>query len=465
MKSKKIHIISLGCPKNLVDSEVMAALLTKNNYHITPQADEADIILINTCAFILPAKEESIDEILRMAEWKKRGNGPCTHMVVTGCLPQRYGKELEKELPEVDLFLGVGEVPNIVRHLDGLILKKPKGKRSVISKPSFLMDASYPRLIPTPFYTAYLKIADGCSNRCSYCVIPTIRGKARSRMPDDILAEAQMLAASGVKELIITAQDTTAYGRDLKTKPTHSYLLTELASIQGIKWIRLLYTHPARLTDDILMAIANEEVICNYIDIPIQHIDDTILKAMNRRGGSSVIRKILQKTRNIIPGVALRTSIIVGFPGETQRRFNALLSFVKEIRFDHLGAFLYSREEGTKAAAYPSRISEREKEARKQLLMEEQAVISAEINRSLIGSTQEVLIEGKSDVPGYPYLGRSRRQAPDIDGITYIQGDNLVQGDIIPCRIITADDYDLFAETTSMKGGAARTGRQPHFTE
>jgi len=446
VNSKKVHIISLGCPKNLVDSEVMAALLTKNNYHITTQADEADIILINTCAFILPAKEESIDEILRMAEWKKRGNGPCTHLVVTGCLPQRYGKDLEKELPEVDLFLGVGEIPNVVRHLDGLILKKPKGKRSVISKPSFLMDAGYARLIATPPYTAYLKIADGCSNRCSYCVIPEIRGRARSREPDDILTEAENLVRGGVKEIIITSQDTTAYGRDLKEKPTLNYLLTKLASIQGIRWIRLLYTNPAGLTDDILNAIANEEVICNYIDIPIQHIDDTILTAMNRRGGSSAIRKTIQKARSIIPGVALRTSIIIGFPGETHTRFNKLLSFVRETRFDHLGVFLYSREEGTTAAAYPSRISEREKESRRRLLMEEQAVISYEINQSMIGSIQEVMIEGKSDMADYPYIGRSRRQAPDIDGITYVNGNNLSPGDIISCRIIAVSDYDLFAE-------------------
>jgi len=425
----------------------MGALISKGGYHITFQADAANIILINTCAFILPAKEESIDEILRMAEWKREGTGPCTHLVVTGCLPQRYGKDLEKELPEVDLFLGVGEVPNIVRHLNGLILIKPKGRRSVIGRPSFLMDSNYSRLILTPFYTAYLKIAEGCSNRCSYCVIPTIRGKARSRMPDDILSEAQRLATGGVKELIITAQDTTVYGRDLKEKPTLSDLLTKLASIRGIRWIRLLYTHPAGLTDDTLQAIANEEVICNYIDIPIQHSDDDILSAMSRRGGSDMIRRKIEKARNIIPGVALRTSIIVGFPGETRTRFNTLLSFIRETRFDHLGVFLYSREEGTKAAAYPSRISEREKEARKQFLMEEQAFISSEINQSLIGSIQEVMIDGNSDIPGYPYVGRSRRQAPDIDGVTYIKGKNLRTGNIITCKITSASDYDLFAET------------------
>jgi ribosomal protein S12 methylthiotransferase len=308
------------------------------------------------------------------------------------------------------------------------------------------MNQSYPRLITTPFYTAYLKIADGCSNHCSYCVIPTIRGKARSRMPDDILSEAQTLAAGGVKELIITAQDTTAYGRDLKEKSTLSDLLTKLASIRGIQWIRLLYAHPTGLTTDVLKAIANEEVICNYIDTPIQHIDDEILAAMNRRGGSDLIRNTLQRARDIIPDVSLRTSIIVGFPGETRTRFNTLLSFIRKTRFDHLGVFIYSREEGTKAAAYPSRISEREKESRKHLLMEEQAVISYEINRSMIGTLQEVMIDGKSDMPDYPYVGRSRRQALDIDGVTYVKGKVLRAGTIITCKIMSASDYDLFAE-------------------
>jgi ribosomal protein S12 methylthiotransferase len=457
LKYRKVHIVSLGCPKNLVDSEVMAALLSKSGYHIIPEAERADIIVINTCAFIQPAKEESIDEILRIAQWKKGGRGPCTHIVVTGCLPQRYGRILEKELPEVDLFLGVGQVPNMVQHMDGLFHAKPAGQRSIISKPSFLMDASYPRLAATPFYTSYLKIAEGCSNSCSYCVIPAIRGKARSREIDDTLTETETLVRGGVKEIIITAQDTTAYGRDLKGKPSLSVLLKKLASIKGLHWIRLLYTHPAGLTHEILKTIANEENICNYIDIPIQHIDDEILAAMKRRGGSDLIRKTTKKVREMIPGVALRTSIIVGFPGETRTKLTGLLSFVKEMRFDHLGVFTYSREEGTKAASYPSRISEKEKETRRQLLMEEQAVISYDINQSLIGSIQEVIIEGKSDIPDYPYVGRSRRQAPEIDGITYVKGKSLTIGDIIICKITAASDYDLFAEVVSTSDSTAKT--------
>ncbi len=449
MKSNKVHIISLGCPKNMVDAEVMAALISKRGYNITPLAHEADVILINTCAFILPAKEESIEEILRAAEGKKGKESSCSRLIVTGCLPQRYGRILEHELPEVDLFLGVGEVPNITQHLDSLIFKEARGPRSIISKPSFLMDARYSRLLTTPLHTAYLKIAEGCSNRCSYCVIPVIRGRSRSRQIDDILTEAEILVSGGVKEIIITAQDTTAYGRDLKGKPTLNDILRKLPTIRGIQWIRLLYTHPAGLTDDILKTIADEERICNYIDIPIQHIDDEILAAMKRRSKSDLISKTLQKARELIPGVALRTSIIVGFPGETRTKFNRLLSFVREIRFDHLGVFTYSREEGTKAASYPSRISEREKETRKQVIMEEQAVVSYTINQSLIGSTQEVLIEEKSEMSDFPYIGRCRRQAPDIDGITYVKGKNLAIGKIIPCTITGANDYDLFAEVVT----------------
>ncbi len=433
----------------MVDAEVMAALISKSGYNITPLAHEADVILINTCAFILPAKEESIEEILRAAEGKKGKESSCSRLIVTGCLPQRYGRILEHELPEVDLFIGVGEVPNITQHLDSLIFKEARGPRSIISKPSFLMDARYSRLLTTPLHTAYLKIAEGCSNRCSYCVIPVIRGRSRSRQIDDILTEAEILVSGGVKEIIITAQDTTAYGRDLKGKPTLNDILRKLATIRGIQWIRLLYTHPAGLTDDILKTIADEERICNYIDIPIQHIDDEILAAMKRRSKSDLISKTLQKARELIPGVALRTSIIVGFPGETRTKFNRLLSFVREIRFDQLGVFTYSREEGTKAASYPSRISEREKETRKQVIMEEQAVVSYTINQSLIGSTQEVLIEEKSEMSDFPYIGRCRRQAPDIDGITYVKGKNLTIGKIIPCTITGANDYDLFAEVVT----------------
>jgi len=446
MPAKKVHIVSLGCPKNLVDSEVMAAALAAGGYLLTDRPEEASVILINTCAFILPAKEESIEEILRMAAWKRGGRGPCTHLVATGCLPQRYGHGLTKALPEVDLFLGIAEIPNVARHLDSLFEAAPRRRHSVIGKPSFLMTASHRRLSLAPMHSAYLKIADGCTNRCSYCAIPSIRGKARSRTIDDIVEEADLLAAQGVRELIVTAQDTTAYGMDRKGKPTLSRLLGHMANISGIAWIRVLYTYPAHLTEELLRTIAGEDKICHYLDIPVQHSDDAILRAMHRRGDSKLIRNIIRKAREIVPDIALRTSLITGFPGETPRRFEHLLAFVREIRFDHLGVFTYSREEGTEAAALPSRISEKEKQRRRDLLMEAQAGISGDINSALIGTLQEVLVEGEGDLAGYPHVGRCRRQAPEIDGVTHIRGGAIKTGTLVASRIVDADDYDLFAE-------------------
>ena len=446
MPAKKVHIVSLGCPKNQVDSEVMAATLAAGGYLLTDRPEEATVILINTCAFILPAKEESIEEILRMAAWKRGGNGPCTHLVVTGCLPQRYGNTLEEALPEVDLFLGISEIPHIGRHLDGLFQTMHHRKHSIIGKPTFLMNAGHRRLISAPAHSAYLKIADGCSNRCSYCAIPTIRGKARSRTIDDIVREAELLAAQGVRELIITAQDTTAFGLDRKGQPTLSRLLHTLTKVIGISWIRLLYTYPAHLTEELLRTMAEEEKICRYLDIPIQHSDDAILRAMHRQGDSALIRNAIKRAREIVPNIALRTSLITGFPGETPRRFENLLSFVREIRFDHLGVFTYSPEEGTEAAALPSRISEKEKQRRRDVLMQTQARISGDINSTLIGTRQEVLVEGKSDLSGYTHVGRCRRQAPEIDGVTHIRGRADGAGELVACRITAADDYDLFAE-------------------
>jgi ribosomal protein S12 methylthiotransferase len=442
----KVHIISLGCSKNLVDSEVMGGLLSQSDMQLVNRRELADIVIVNTCAFINPAKEEAIEEILLLAHEKKEGRHPF-HIVVAGCLAQRYGKQLLHEIPEVDLFVGTGEVANIVRHISKL--DNPEAKRSsIITKPDFLMTSQHARILSNTSVTTYLKISDGCSNRCTYCVIPTIRGKARSRQPDDILQEAQMLAKRGIKEIIITGQDTTAYGRDLKGHPRLSDLLTDMSGIRGIKWIRLLYAHPAHTTCEIITSIAGSKKICRYIDLPIQHIDDDILKAMNRKVTSDRIKEIIAAAREIMPDVALRTSIIVGFPGETQKRFDRLLDFIGETKFDHLGVFPYSKEEGTKAALLTSRISEKEKERRRDIIMNEQAAISNRINQGLIGSTQEILIEGKSDRSDYGYIGRCRRQAPEIDGITYVKGNEAKTGSIIKGRITAADDYDLFAEIT-----------------
>ncbi|MFZ3156259.1 MAG: 30S ribosomal protein S12 methylthiotransferase RimO, partial [Smithella sp.] len=399
--NKKIRIISLGCPKNLIDSEVMGGLLNQSGHQLVDQSDSADIVIINTCAFINPAKEEAIEEILTLAEEKKKNN-PQLRIVVAGCLAQRYGKELFAQMPEVDLFIGTGEVGNIVSHIGNLHQEKHK-RNTVITKPDFIMNSKHPRILSSTAASAYLKISDGCSNHCSYCVIPSIRGKARSRQPDDILQEAEILIRRGIKEITITAQDTTNYGRDLKGRPKLSTLLSEMAKIKNLKWIRLLYAHPSRVTIDLLETIAANEKMCRYIDLPIQHIDDDILKAMNRKVTGAKIKEVIAQARQIIPGVALRTSLIVGFPGETPTRFNRLLDFVNETKFDHLGVFTYSREEGTIAANLKSQVSEKEKERRRETIMNEQAAISAAINKTLLGSIQEVLIEEKSDRGDYAY--------------------------------------------------------------
>lgn len=447
MNNRKVHIVSLGCPKNQVDAEVMAAILKANGLQIIDTPRDAGVIIVNTCAFILPAKEEAVEEILMMARY--RNSGVLKHLVVAGCLAQRYGPDLAREIPEADLFLGMTEVPNIFAHIQKLESGRTPAGRSVIRKPAFLMNAGHPRLLTHGLAAAYLKIGEGCSNRCSYCIIPAIRGASRSRTPRDILREARRLAGSGIREIVLIAQDTTSYGRDLRERGAGlPMLIRNLSAIVDLAWVRLLYTHPAHLTEEVLLAIAESEKVCRYLDLPIQHIDDAVLKAMNRRTDRKRIVNLIQKAREILPGVALRTSIITGFPGETEARFNRLLDFIREIRFDHLGVFTYSREEGTRASLFASRISEREKQRRRDRLMEEQAVISRQRNRSLIGSRQEVLIEGKSDRPDYNFFGRCRRQAPEIDGITYVRGKKLKAGEIRTCTVREASEYDLFADVS-----------------
>jgi ribosomal protein S12 methylthiotransferase len=450
VKQDKLQIISLGCSKNLIDSEVMAGLLSQSGRQLVDKSEEADVVIVNTCAFINPAKEESIEEILTLAEGKKKGRRRF-RLIVAGCLAQRYGRELLAQIPEVDLFIGTGEVANIVRHIDGLE-KEEAGRAAVITKPDFLMNARHARVLSADAASTYLKIADGCSNCCTYCAIPSIRGKARSREPADILKEAASLAARGIKEIILTGQDTTAYGRDRKSRPQLSQLLRDLTGIRGIKWIRLLYAHPAHITTDVLETIAAEKKICRYIDLPIQHIDDGILEAMNRHVTAAQIGDIITAARRIIPDVALRTSLIVGFPGETQKKFERLLHFVREIKFDHLGVFTYSREEGTGAAGLKPQIPEKEKELRREIIMNEQAAISRAINKTLIGRDFEVLIEEKSDRPDFAFLGRCRRQAPEVDGVTYLKAGKAPIGSIVPCRIVASDEYDLFAEIAGGHG-------------
>jgi ribosomal protein S12 methylthiotransferase len=443
VRRNKLHIISLGCSKNLIDSEVMGGLLAQSGLELVEESDDADIILVNTCAFIKDAKEEAIEEILTLADKKKRG-GQDFRLVVAGCLAQRYGSELADQIPEVDLFVGTGEVGNIVSHISRL--KERSAGKLEISTPDFLMSSKQPRVLSSKSVSTYLKISDGCSNCCTYCVIPSIRGTARSREKADILREARNLASRGIKEIIITAQDTTSYGRDLKSRPRLSRLLNDLTKIRGIEWLRLLYAHPAHITTDVLETIAADKKICRYIDLPVQHIDDAVLSAMNRKVTSARIFELIDSARRIIPDVAIRTSLIVGFPGETQKRFERLLDFVRTVKFDHLGVFTYSREEGTGAAGLKSQIPEKEKERRRETIMNEQAAISHAINRTLIGRDLEVLIEEASDRPDFAFMGRCRRQAPEIDGVTYVQTGSARIGEIIKCRITGADDYDLFAE-------------------
>ncbi|MRR15050.1 MAG: 30S ribosomal protein S12 methylthiotransferase RimO [Deltaproteobacteria bacterium] len=442
-----MHIISLGCSKNLIDSEVMGGLAHASGMTLVENPQSADVVIVNTCGFIQAAKEEALEIILNLAEGKKK-NRPDLKLVVAGCLAQRYGKELLKEIPEVDLFIGTGEVGNVASHLQNV--NTPQSRRTaVLSKPDFLMTARHERILSSASSAAYLKISDGCSNCCAYCAIPLIRGKARSRRPDDILREAENLVARGIKEIILIGQDTTAYGRDLKNRPKLSRLLADMASLSGLRWLRLLYAHPAHMTTDVLEAMAGHENICRYIDLPVQHIDDMILGAMNRKVSADRIRDIIRQARSIMPDVALRTSLIVGFPGETRKRFERLLDFVRDTRFDHLGVFTYSREEGTAAAKMPSRISEKEKERRREFIMSEQADISHTINQKLIGTTQEALVEEKSDREGYAFVGRCRRQAPEIDGVTYLKGGRLKIGSMVKCEITAADHYDLFGKVIS----------------
>ncbi|GLI37697.1 30S ribosomal protein S12 methylthiotransferase RimO [Geobacter hydrogenophilus] len=439
---EKVSMVSLGCPKNLVDAEVMLGCLAKDQYEITTDEHEADIIIVNTCSFIGDAKKESIDTILDLAD--RKHDGRCKLLVVTGCLPQRYQEELATELPEVDIFVGTADYPRIAE-----IIAEKRGvaeQLRYISDPNYIFDESLPRLKSSPAYTAYLKIAEGCSNCCSYCVIPSLRGALRSRPLDNLLMEARTLVATGTREINLIAQDITAWGRDLPGSPTLEELIRELAKIVGLRWIRLLYAYPDGITDGLIEIIKTEPKVCKYLDIPIQHISDPVLKRMNRRSTEPQIRALIAKIRAEIPEIALRTSLIVGFPGETEEDFRTLLHYVEETQFDRLGVFCYSREEGTPAAGMEDQVSERVKRDRYKKLMKVQARLSFKRNRRLIDTEEEVIVEGYSDETDLLLKGRSSRQAPDIDGQVYITAGNANVGDIVRLRITDSSDYDLIGE-------------------
>lgn len=438
----KAGFVSLGCSKNLVDTEVMLGLIQESKIELVNDPSEAEILIVNTCAFIEPAKEESINTILSMAEYKKTGNGKCKALIIAGCLGQRYGQELLDELPEADAIIGTEAWGRVMEAIEESL----KGNRVVImgEKPA-IYDASVPRIPTTPKHTAYIKIAEGCNNRCAFCAIPLIRGKYRSRSMDDIILEAQRLAKTGVKEIVLIAQDTTYYGYDIYGEPRLAALLRELCKIEGIKWIRTLYSYPRFFTDELIDVIASEEKLVKYVDIPLQHASNQVLRNMRRPDTKEKIEELMAKLRERIPGIVIRSTFIVGFPGETDEQFKELEDFLAKQRFDHVGIFTYSQEEDTPAAEMENQIPDEVMQERYHSLKALQSKISQEINESLEGQVLEVLVEGHTD-EGMPY-GRSYRQADEVDDQIYIEGDTTSQvGDIVNVRILQGFTEDLVGE-------------------
>ena len=431
----KVGFISLGCSKNLIDTEMCIGIFKKEKMEIVNNPEEADIIVINTCGFISSAKEEAINTILEMADYKENGN--CKYLIVMGCLVKRYKKELEKSLPEVDLFLSIDEYDNLWEKIANLIGAEAKSKNTLD-----YMD----RVVSTGNTTAYLKIAEGCDNRCTYCAIPAIRGPYISRKFEDIIEEAKKLANSGIKEIIVIAQDTTKYGIDLYGKPRLAELLQELCKIEGFKWIRFLYAYPESITDELIKVVKENEKICKYFDIPLQHFSDSVLKRMNRKSDSKSIENLINKIRKEIPNVILRTTMIVGFPGETEEDFIELYEFVNRAKFEKLGAFKYSKEDGTPASRIKEQIHPKTKQARYNKLMELENKIATIKLEEKIGNIYETLIEGKTEDGEY-YIGRSYMDIPDEDGVIFVKSkENIEIGSWINCKITDVAQYDLIGE-------------------
>lgn len=444
----KIGVVSLGCPKNLVDSETMLGLIHEENYEITNDPSEAEIIIVNTCGFIESAKEESINTILQMAEYKKSGS--CKYIIVTGCLSQRYAEELFNELPEADAIAGVevyDEIGSIInRVMNGerfIMLERSKPDVIYTSKETFL-----PRILTTPSYTAYLKIAEGCDNCCSYCAIPKIRGPYRSKPMAQVLKEAKALADNGVKELIVVAQDTTRYGEDLPGgKLLLADLLKELNKIESLKWIRVMYCYPNNFTDELIETFASLDKVCKYVDLPLQHASNRLLASMNRYDTREEVEMLLAKLRKRIPGIVIRTTFIVGFPGETDADFEELKEFVEQQRFENAGVFAYSQEEGTVAGAMPNQIPDEIKQERYHELMALQAQISEEIHKDTEGQTLEVLVEGIEEDGSGLHYGRSYREAPDIDGLVFIENPGDIKpGCFVKVNILQGFTYESVGE-------------------
>ena len=447
----KVGFVSLGCSQNLIDTEIAIGILKEHGMEIVNNPEDAEMIIVNTCGFIDPAKEEAINTILEMAEYKKK---KCKYLVAMGCLVQRYTDELKKALPEVDLWIRLDKYDKFYTAIEELINNKvednkkygeiktyPKEPLPLASKEEFLG-----REISTGNNFAYLKIGEGCSNRCTYCAIPFIRGPFISRPEEDIIEEAKILAKKGIKELIIIAQDTTKYGLDLYNEPRLAKLLRKLCKIDGIEWIRFLYSYPEGIDDELIKVVKEESKICKYFDIPIQHISNSVLKRMNRKTSKQNIEDVITKIRTNISNVQIRTTVMVGFPGETQADFEELYEFVKKTKFDNLGAFTYSKEEGTPAARLKEQVHPMTKKARYNKIMELQQQVSKDNLLNLVGKEEKVLIEGITFDEKY-YVGRTSYQVPDIDGITYIKSDKeLTIGDFVNCTIAKSKEYDLIAK-------------------
>lgn len=431
-----VGFVSLGCSKNLIDTEMAIGLFKGNNYKIVNEVEKADIIVVNTCGFIESAKEEAINTILEMAEYKKIGS--CKYLVVMGCLVQRYKKELQRALPEVDLFLSIDEYENYWDKIEKLV----KNRDDIYSEKMDYLN----RIITTGKTTAYLKIAEGCSNRCTYCAIPNIRGPYISRKFEDIITEAKKLAEAGYKEIIVIAQDTTKYGIDLYGEPKFAKLLEELAKIKEFKWIRFLYAYPESITDELIEVVKNNKNICRYFDIPIQHISDRVLKRMNRKTTGKQIEDLIDKIKENIPDAVLRTSLIVGFPGETKEDFEKLCEFVAKAKFDKLGVFTYSKEEGTPAAKLPEQVHYKTKQKRYNEIMEIAQKASKENLEKTVGKTYDVLIETKTFDDKY-YIGRTYMDIPNEDGVVFIKNTKSnLENTWTKCKITSVKEYDLIGE-------------------
>ena len=443
---KKIAFTSLGCDKNRVDSEVMLGILQKNGYTAVADEAEADIIVVNTCCFIKDALEESIETILEMAQYKDPEVGNCKGLIVAGCLGQRFEAEFFEELPEVDAIVGTTAYEAIAEVADEVLAGKQQVKHLESIDLAMRDENGKLRVLSTAPYFAYLKISEGCDNFCTYCVIPKMRGKHRSRKMESLVEEATILAQQGVKELVIVAQDTSIYGRDLYGQPMLHELLKQLNAIEGIEWIRVLYAYPETLTDETIEAMATCEKVCHYIDMPIQHGNDAVLKRMGRKSSQALIREKVAKLRAAMPDIAIRTTLIVGFPGETEEEFEDLMHFVQEMKFDRLGVFSYSQEEGTAAARMDNQIDDDVKEERRDIIMDIQKNIAASLCEQEVGKEVEVLIEGKLPEERI-FCGRTRRDAPDIDGLVFVSSEEeLYSGDFVTVKIREAGDYDLMGD-------------------